>query len=146
MQEISHRGRWLAVAVTVVTATVTAVLGITANPAAAAGPACTIVYTTTDDPNWTDGFQADITLTNNGGPVDGWVLEWQFTAGQQVAAAFGAQYTQDGTSVAATPMWYNSTIAAGGSVHITILASKGAENPPPQSFSLNSYPCGIASS
>jgi hypothetical protein len=143
MQRIYHRGRWLAVVVTIVVA---AVLGITTNPAAAAGPPCTIVYTSPDAWNWNGGFQADITLTNDGGPIDGWLLEWQFTAGQQVATAFNAQYTQGRTWVFVTPMSYNSTLPAGGSVTITILASRGATNPPPSAFYLNFAQCYVAAS
>ncbi len=141
MQQIRHRGRWLVVAVAI--ATMATVFGITSNPAVAAGPACTVVYTSPPEWNWDGGFQADIALTNNGGPVDGWVLKWQFTAGQGMTAAFNAYYYQSGSTVFASNMPYNSTIGAGATIHITILANRGATNPPPPAFYLNSYQCEV---
>lgn len=143
MQQIHHRRRWLAVAVTVVTATVTAVLGITPNPAAAAGPACTVLYQSPPSWNWDGGFQADIGITNNGGPIDGWVLKWQFTGSQGMANAFNAYYYQSGQTVWASNMSFNSTIPAGATIHFGFIAS-GSTYPLPSSFYLNSdYPCDV---
>ena len=144
MRQIHHRGRRLAKAATVVTASVGVLLSITSHPAAAAGPACTVVYTSPPAYNWDGGFQADIALTNNGGPIDGWVLKWQFTAGQGMTAAFNAYYTQIGPTVWASNMPYNSAIPAGGTIRISIVASRGATNPPPAAFFLNSdYQCEL---
>lgn len=139
MQRIRHHGRRLAVVV----AAIAIVAGFAVSPAAAAGEACTVVYHSPPSYNWDGGFQADITVTNYGEPIDGWTFGWQFTAGQQVAEIFGAEYSQYGPWVAASNKVYNASIPSGSAVGLIVLASRGATNPPPQVFYLNSYPCAL---
>ncbi|WP_123788253.1 lytic polysaccharide monooxygenase [Phytoactinopolyspora halophila] len=96
-----------------------------------------------DDP----GFTASVTVTNTGGTdIDGWTLEWDYTAGQTVEEpGWSASVSQSGTTVTAENESWNGTISAGSSVTFGFngTASSAGDNPAPEEFTLNGMDCSV---
>jgi len=143
--------RWMAL----LGVTVSILLGTLGDPlapsvrAAAAGPvrpaaqtaiACQVTYAITSQ--WENGFNASVTIANNGSAINGWALTWSFASGQQVTQAWNAQLTQSGAGVRAANESWNGSIPAGGSVSFGFAGSYAGANPPPTAFTLNGVPCG----
>jgi Glycoside hydrolase family 44/Cellulose binding domain len=65
---------------------------------------------------WPGGFQASVTIRNNGAtPLHGWAVTWTFANGQTISNLWGATWTQTGADVAAQSLSWNATVAPGGS-------------------------------
>src|SRR5690606_17051654 len=56
--------------------------------------ACRVDYTVSSD--WGTGFGADVKVTNLGGPVSSWTLEWNYHNGQRVTSSWNGNATQTG--------------------------------------------------
>ena len=109
----------------------------------AAGP-CRVAYTAT---NWGGGggFTAAVTITNTGTTtIDGWTLTFTFPAGQQVSQGWNATWSQSGTTVTATNVSYNGTIAANGSTQLGFNGTYAGTNTAPSTFTLNGAACSLA--
>ena len=78
-------GRALA-CVTGVTALVAAGLTAVSMSATAATAPCQVSYSVTG--SWPGGFQAGMTITNNGSPITSWTLAFAFPGDQQVASGW----------------------------------------------------------
>ncbi|MEV6690888.1 glycoside hydrolase family 9 protein [Micromonospora sp. NPDC051196] len=104
---------------------------------------CRITYGTND---WGTGFTASITIANTGTTtINGWTLAFTFPhSGQRVGQSWSANFQQTGTSVTATNMSYNGTIAPGASTSIGFNGTHTGSNPRPTSFTLNGNTCTIA--
>jgi lysophospholipase L1-like esterase len=101
---------------------------------------CAVTYAITNQ--WSGGFQADVTIRNNGtAAVNGWTLQWSFANGQTVSQAWNASYTQSGATVRATNAGWNGTIAAGGSAAFGFTGTATATNAKPAAFILNGAAC-----
>jgi cellulose 1,4-beta-cellobiosidase len=74
---------------------------------------CTASYTVSSQ--WTGGFTAAVTVTNGSTARTGWKVGWTYANGQTVSSAWNANVTQSGSSVTATNMSYNGSLAAGAS-------------------------------
>jgi len=75
-------------------------------------PDCTVDYTAS---SWGSGFQGDVTITNlTNQPIQGYVLNWDYIAGQSVTSSWNADVTQSGTTVSAanSASHWNGTIGA----------------------------------
>jgi hypothetical protein len=95
--------------------------------------------------SWPGGFQASVTITNNGpAAVNGWTLTWTWPdSGEAITQMWSASYTQHGTSVSATDAGYDATIGAGGgTVNFGFLGSDTGPAPVPAVFYLNGNVCG----
>jgi mannan endo-1,4-beta-mannosidase len=91
---------------------------------------------------WQGGFQGEIAIRNTGTTaVNGWKLAFSFADGQTVTNMWGGTPTQSGATVTVAPVAYTSTIAAGGSVTVGFIGSKGATNTAPTAFTLNGTTC-----
>ncbi|MFI2430531.1 cellulase family glycosylhydrolase [Streptomyces sp. NPDC018693] len=91
---------------------------------------------------WPGGFQGEIVVHNTGtAAVDGWTLAFTYADGQTVSTMWGGTATQSGGAVSVTPASYTRTIAPGGSVTVGFIASKGATNTAPATFTLNGSTC-----
>jgi endo-1,4-beta-xylanase len=103
---------------------------------------CTVAYRIGNQ--WTGGFTADVTVTNQGTTAIGpWQVGWQFAAGQQVTQGWSAVFTQSGATVtAANPSWA-ATLAPGASYGFGFNGSWGASNPVPTAFTLNGAVCTV---
>jgi hypothetical protein len=84
-------------------------------PTSTTAPAggCTATESITN--SWSGGFQANVTVSNNGtAPISAWTVTGAFPGGQTLANSWNATVTQSGAQLTATNAGYNGTIAAGG--------------------------------
>ncbi|MFJ8083032.1 cellulase family glycosylhydrolase [Streptomyces sp. NPDC096205] len=117
-------------------------LGLTAlaGPEAAAATGCRVDYTITSQ--WQGGFQAGVKVTNLGDAVSGWTLKWTWPdAGQKVAQGWNGTWSQSGSTVSATNVDWNRTLATGGSTDLGFTATFTGANPKPAAFTLNGVAC-----
>lgn len=104
---------------------------------------CSIGYRLVGD--WGSGFQSEITIRNTGAAaVSNWKLGFTFTDGQTINNMWGGTPTQTGGSVSVIPASYTDTITTGGSVTLGFIASRGATNPAPTTFTLSGRTCTTA--
>jgi len=109
---------------------------------ASAASTCTVGYTVVN--NWPGGFQAGITITNNGAPITSWALAFTFPNAQQVSGGWSGTFTQNGQYVTVTSMSYNGALGTGGSVTIGFTGTVGATNAVPSYFTVNGFACNGA--
>jgi hypothetical protein len=108
-------------------------------PTAGPGAACRVAYSTND---WSDGFTANVSVTNTGtATVNGWSLAFAYAGGQRVTQAWSATVTQTGTQVTATGLAWNATLAPGASVSFGMNGTHNGSNPRPAAFTLNGSAC-----
>lgn len=106
------------------------------------GAGCSVAYRVVGD--WQSGFQGEITLRNTGtAAINGWKLGFSFANGQTVSSMWGGTATQSGSAVSVAPASYTSAIAAGSSVTLGFLGTRGATNTSPASFSLSGTVCAL---
>ena len=102
--------------------------------------ACTVTYKITNQ--WSDGFQADVQLTNTGStPWSGWSLGWTFGNGQKISQLWNADYTQSGATVRAKNLSWNANVATGSSVSFGFTGTWTGSNTKPTSFKLGDQTC-----
>ncbi|WP_326696108.1 cellulose binding domain-containing protein [Streptomyces sp. NBC_01754] len=107
----------------------------------AAGP-CEVTYTAQA---WSDGFTADVTITNTGTtPVDGWELGFSLPSGQTVTQAWNATLTPSSGAVTATGAAFNARIAAGASQSFGFQGTHSGTFTEPGAFTLNGAACTVA--
>ncbi|WP_164545282.1 glycoside hydrolase family 9 protein [Antribacter gilvus] len=107
-------------------------------------PTCKVGYTTPG--TWPGGFNAQVWVTNLGpGTLDAWELSWDFPAGQTVARAWGATVTQDGATVTAASLPWNSrlddTDEGAKQSSITWGFTGAGSGDAPSAFTLNGVRC-----
>ncbi|NOK61469.1 MAG: hypothetical protein GFH23_1086634n61 [Chloroflexi bacterium AL-N1] len=100
---------------------------------------CSVDYVVRDQ--WNTGFVADVTITNNGPPIDGWTLTWNFPNGQQVNNDWNANITQNGAAVTATDASWNKSIPSGSTAEFGFRGTYMGTNGNPTNFSLNRTGC-----
>ncbi|MCT9076141.1 cellulase family glycosylhydrolase [Streptomyces fulvoviolaceus] len=101
---------------------------------------CSVGYKVVGE--WQGGFQGELAIRNTGtAAVSGWKLGFTFADGQTISNMWGGTATQSGGTVSVAPASYTNTIAAGGSVTVGFIASKGATNTAPTAFTLNGATC-----
>lgn len=110
--------------------------------AAAATSSCTVSYTVVN--NWSGGFQAGITITNNGPAISSWTLAFTFPDDQVVSGGWEGTFTQNGQDVTVTSEGYNGALATGASTSIGFTGSVGGTNDVPAIFYVNGYACNGA--
>ncbi|WP_344597331.1 protein kinase domain-containing protein [Actinomadura vinacea] len=104
---------------------------------------CAVAYSVTGQ--WPGGFQAQVRVTNLGGPVDGWRLAWSFPDGQRITQLWNGGQAQDGAAVTVTAADWNRTIAPRGTVEFGFLGRRtgsgtGGDRAPDR-FTLNGQDC-----
>lgn len=115
----------------------------TSAPPPPPGGACRVDYSAAD---WggAPGFTASVTITNTGSStINGWNLQFSFPAGQTIREGWSANWSQQGSTVSASSLSWNSTLAPGQSAQIGFngaMTSIG-NNPSPTSFTLNGSTC-----
>src|SRR6266511_125630 len=129
----SPRRRVHALVLTGCTVVLAAVL-VSPPPALGADVACTVTYTTND---WDSGFTANVSLRNDGAPMNGWRVGWTFLDGQKVQQGWGATFAQPAAAVTATNMSYNGQLGTGASTSFGVNGSKGDTYRPQTDFSVN---------
>ncbi|NUP50242.1 MAG: hypothetical protein HOW97_23480 [Catenulispora sp.] len=92
--------------------------------------------------NWPGGFTANITITNSGtAAINGWTLGFTFPGDQKVTNGWNATVVQSGTSVSASNLAYNATIAPGASQSLGFQGTWSANDAAPTTFALNGVLC-----
>ncbi|GGQ19671.1 xyloglucanase [Streptomyces griseomycini] len=105
--------------------------------------ACAVTYTITNQ--WSDGFQAEVRVTNTGAEAwNGWTLNWSFADGQRISQLWNGAHTQSGPSVAVRNTDWNGTVAAGSSAGFGFTASRSAANTEPTAFELGGRTCTVS--
>jgi endoglucanase len=103
----------------------------------AAENTCQVSYAITDE--WAHGFNAVVTVYNNGPQINNWNLTWTFPGPQQVNGVWEALFQQDGATVSVTGDPHNFNLLADSSVTFGLNVS----GPPatPAEFVLNGTVC-----
>ncbi|MFI6762252.1 glycoside hydrolase family 9 protein [Micromonospora sp. NPDC050417] len=116
-------------------------VSVTTLPAGPGG-ACQVGYSTND---WNSGFTGTVTIRNTGSAaINGWSLVFAYAAGQRVTQSWSATVTQAGTTVTATNLSYNGSLAPGASTSFGFNGTHTGSNPRPTAFTLNGATCTIA--
>lgn len=101
---------------------------------------CNITYKL--NTQWNVGFQAELTIVNNGPAINGWTVTWTFPSTQSIYELWNGIVTQSGANVTVRNASYNANIPTGGSVSFGFNANWFGSNPAPTSFALNGVTCG----
>jgi hypothetical protein len=107
-----------------------------------ANASCAVDYAVTN--SWPGGFQAAITITDNGSTaINPWTLSFSFPAsGEAVNDGWDGTWSQSGQQVTVTAASWNSAIAAnGGSVSIGATGTDTGQTTAPTVFYLNGNVC-----
>jgi hypothetical protein len=109
---------------------------------AAATSTCTVAYSMGN--SWAGGFQAGVTITNNGPAISNWTLAFTFPNDQQVTNGWNGIFTQHGQVLQVASQNYNGALATGASATIGFTGSVGATNATPTYFTVNGLACNGA--
>ncbi|WP_327698710.1 glycoside hydrolase family 6 protein [Streptomyces sp. NBC_00459] len=110
-------------------------------PAAVAAIPCTVTYTVQNQ--WSTGFTAAVSVTNNSAAKSSWAVKWSYAGNQQVTSGWNAKFSQSGTAVTAANETYNGTLATGGSVSFGFNGSYSGTNALPTTFTLDGVTCNV---
>ncbi|MEU9285643.1 glycoside hydrolase family 6 protein [Streptomyces sp. NPDC048275] len=102
---------------------------------------CTVDYKVQNQ--WSNGFTAAVTVTNNSAAKSSWAVKWSYAGNQQVTNGWNAKISQSGTAVTAANETYNGTLATGGSVSFGFNASYSGTNALPATFTLDGVTCNV---
>jgi chitin-binding protein len=104
---------------------------------------CTVSYDIVNQ--WTPGFQAAVTVTNDSGAgINGWDVSWSFPNGQQISQLWNGIDQQSGSTVTVSNETWNANIGAnGGSVSFGFLGNWSGTNGEPTAFTLNGASCTV---
>lgn len=112
-------------------------------------PDCQVEYTIEDNPQWLTGFNARVTIINNGNEdLEGWTLTWTFANGQKVENIWGhKEWNQTDNQVRVScSMTSNTNLfvipANGGSVQFGFTGSLTGDNPIPVDLKVSHITCG----
>ena len=107
------------------------------------GGPCAVDYNVVNQ--WGNGFQVDVTITNNdSSPIAGWTLTWTHASGQQVTSAWNATVSQTGNNASASnpASHWNGTIGAnGGTVAFGFQGTHTGSVVIPTDFAVNGTAC-----
>ncbi|MFG2196687.1 cellulose binding domain-containing protein [Streptomyces sp. NPDC048639] len=74
--------------------------------------------------SWSGGFNADVTVKNTGGTATkAWKAQWTWPGGQSVSNHWSAQLAQSGSSVTASNVDYNASVAPSGTTTFGVTAN-----------------------
>ncbi|HXR69415.1 cellulose binding domain-containing protein [Actinocrinis sp.] len=108
--------------------------GVTATTAAGSGggggSGCTATYAVSNQ--WSNGFTANVTVTNSGtAATHGWKVTWTWGGNQQITNAWNATESHSGSSETVTNASYNGSIAPGGNTSFGFQGTYSGSNPSP---------------
>jgi chitin-binding protein len=93
---------------------------VTSTTSAPAG-GCSATYSTVS--SWSTGFQGEVKVTAGAAPISKWTLTWSLPTGLTITQGWSATITTSGSTVTATNMSYNGSVAAGASTSFGFLGS-----------------------
>ncbi|QCD59358.1 glycoside hydrolase family 6 protein [Streptomyces hawaiiensis] len=102
---------------------------------------CTVDYKIQNQ--WSTGFTAAVTLTNNSAAKSSWSLKWSYAGNQKVTSGWNAKLSQSGAAVTAANESYNAQLATGGSVSFGFQGSYSGSNAIPATFTLDGVTCNV---
>ncbi|MFJ8714241.1 glycoside hydrolase family 6 protein [Streptomyces violaceus] len=111
--------------------------------AEAAAVPCTVDYKIQNQ--WSTGFTAAVTVTNNSAAKSSWSLKWSYAGNQKVTSGWNAKLSQSGAAVTAANESYNAQLATGGSVSFGFQGSYSGSNAIPATFTLDGVTCNVDS-
>ncbi|WP_380728429.1 cellulose-binding domain-containing protein [Saccharothrix hoggarensis] len=106
---------------------------------AGAAPVCAVDYKLNQ---WSTGFTANVTVTNQSAPVTSWKLTWTFAGNQAISSGWSADVRQSGKQVTASSMPWNGALATGASAQFGFQATYSGANAVPTDFAFNGVSCG----
>ncbi|MFF9003448.1 glycoside hydrolase family 6 protein [Streptomyces achromogenes] len=118
-------------------------LGMQSASATAAAVPCTVDYKVQNQ--WSTGFTAAVTLTNNAPAKSSWSLKWSYAGDQKVTSGWNAKLSQSGNAVTAANESYNGALATGGSVSFGFQGTYSGTNAVPATFTLDGVACNVDS-
>ena len=121
-------------------------LAMASSVPASAATSCQVAYSTND---WSTGFTASITITNQGTALTAWTLTYSYAGNQQLTQGWSGNWTQSGHNVTVTNASWNGSLATGASTQIGANFSYSGSNTAPTAFSINGTACngsGVTSS
>jgi chitin-binding protein len=93
------------------------------------GRSCTAAYTVVNQ--WQGGFQGQVNVTAGGTAIAGWTVTMAFPNGQQVTSGWNATVAGSGSTVTATNVAWNGSLAAGAATNFGFLGNwSGTNNAP----------------
>jgi predicted carbohydrate-binding protein with CBM5 and CBM33 domain len=108
--------------ITTTTTTTTRPATTTSSPGTTGG--CSASYATTG--TWTGGFQGAVTVKAGSGAISKWKLTFTLPSGVSITSSWSAVLTTSGSTVTASNMPYNGSLAAGASTVFGFLGSGSA--------------------
>lgn len=103
---------------------------------------CAVEFATSND--WGSGQVPNITLRNTGtAPINGWSLSWTESNDVTLGSAWSATVVQSGRSFVATPLSYNQTVPASGSVSFGMQLGYSGAKPLPLNLTWAGRNCSI---
>ncbi|MFY1670837.1 PQQ-dependent sugar dehydrogenase [Plantactinospora sp. WMMB334] len=99
--------------------------------------ACTATYRLVNQ--WQGGFQAEVTVRNNGtATLNGWTVRWTFANGQTISQLWSGTLTTSGSSVTVRNVSWNGSIGANGSTTFGFNGSWNGTNTAPTDLTCTS--------
>jgi cellulase/cellobiase CelA1 len=93
------------------------------SPSAAIGCSATLMVTS----SWATGFQASVTVHNNGpSPITNWEVTWAFPGDQTVVQLWNGNFTQTKAAVTVKSLGWNASPDASGSATFGFLGTGAA--------------------
>ena len=118
----------------IVTPTVSPTDTPTATPTVTpASRGCSATFTVVNE--WSDGFQATVTVTAGKSAVTGWTVTWTLPADQGISQSWNATLTTSGDTVTASNLAWNGALAAGASASFGLMGTGSASGVPALSCS-----------
>ncbi|AMW14007.1 cellulose 1,4-beta-cellobiosidase [Streptomyces qaidamensis] len=102
---------------------------------------CTVDYKIQNE--WSTGFTAAVTITNNSAAKSSWSLKWSYAGNQKVTSGWNAKLSQSGAAVTAANETYNAQLATGSSVSFGFQGSYSGSNAIPATFTLDGVTCNV---
>ncbi|MFC9126164.1 glycoside hydrolase family 6 protein [Streptomyces sp. NPDC057099] len=102
---------------------------------------CTVDYKIQNQ--WSTGFTAAVTITNNSAAKSSWSLKWSYAGNQKVTSGWNAKLSQSGAAVTAANESYNAQLGTGASVSFGFQGSYSGSNAIPGTFTLDGVTCNV---
>ncbi|MFC4014765.1 cellulose binding domain-containing protein [Nonomuraea purpurea] len=105
-----------------------------------AGSSCSVRLT--DQNDWGSGYVGAIDITNNGAPINGWTLTFEWPrAWQSLGSGWGGVWTQTGSEVKVVNEAANPSLGTGATATIGFVGNYSGPNVLPSVFTLNGTVC-----
>jgi glucose/arabinose dehydrogenase len=112
----------------------------TTGPTGTPTAACTVRWEVNQ---WSNGFTANVAVTNLGAARTGWAVAFTFPGDQRVTNAWGATVTQSADQVTARNASWNGALATGATATFGFQATYSGTNARPNDLRLDGAPCTV---